>query len=148
MGTNAKSVTPSLMVKFPAVDVTPPTFTLPTKPELAPQLPALLLEMPPPAPSPREPAQRMGKLDAAQLIARKNPVYPTVARAVGVSGSVELHFIIGADGYVRDVTVVKGNLLLARAAVEAIHTWHYKPARREGIPVETESNAVFAFKPN
>ncbi len=148
MGMNAKDVTPSLKVMSPAVDVPPPTLALPTNPALAPQLPALLLEMPPSAPSPREPVQRISRFDAAQLIARKNPVYPKVAQIVGLIGSVELHFIIGADGYVRDVTVVKGNPVLGRAAVEALQTWRYQPARRDGVPVETESSTVFAFKPN
>jgi protein TonB len=104
--------------------------------------------MPPPVPSPSEPAQRSGKFDAAQLIEQRNPAYPTLARGVGLSGSVELHFIIGTNGHVRDVTVVKGSILLARAAVEAVQTWHYKPARRDGIPVETESSMVFVFKSN
>lgn len=148
MGTNSKQVTPRLKVMSPAGDLTPPTLALPAGQALPAQLPALLLEMPSPAPAPREPAQQRSKFDAAQLIARNNPVYPKVAQALGLSGSVELHFIIGADGYVRGMTVVKGNPLLARAAVEAVRTWRYQPARRDGVPVETESSTVFAFKPN
>jgi TonB family protein len=148
VGMSAKHVTPSQKVISPAADLTPPTLALPTSPALASQLPALLSEMPSRAVAPREPVQRSSKFDAAQLLERKNPVYPKLAQAVGLSGSVELHFIIGADGNVHDVTVVKGNPLLARAAVEAIQTSHYQPARRDGVPVETESNTVFAFKPN
>ena len=149
MGTNAKHVTPSPNEKSPAADITPPALTLPANPALSAQLPALLLEIRPPAPSPREPVQnRSSNFDPAQLIAQKNPVYPKLARAIGLSGSVELHFMIGADGNIRDVSVVKGNPLLAGAAVEAIKTWHYQPARRDGVSVETESSTVFVFKPH
>jgi TonB family protein len=148
MAANANHVLPSVKMKSPAADVAPPALLLPTNPALPPQLPALLPEMRPPAPSPRESVQRSSKFDAAQLIARQNPVYPKVARAIGLSGAVELHFIVGADGSVRNATVVKGNPLLARAAVDAIYAWHFQPARRDGVPVETESGAVFVFKPN
>ena len=148
IATTVKHVTPSVNAKSPAADVAPPAVMLPTNPGLAPQLPALLSETRPPAPSPRESVQRSGKLDAAQLISRVNPVYPKVAKAVGLSGSVELQFMISTDGSVRNATVVKGNPLLARAAVDAIYAWHFQPARRDGIPVESESSAVFVFKPN
>ena len=148
MGMNAKPMTPPPMVKSPAGDIAPPTFTIPTKPESAPQLPALSMQAPPPAPSMREPAQQSGKFDAAQLVVGKNPVYPAFAQGSSLSGSVELHYIIGTDGHVRDVTVVKGNLMLARAAVDAIKAWRYQPARRDGVPVETQSNMVFVFKSN
>ncbi len=148
MGLNAKVATPNLKAMSPAADVTPPALTLPTNPATAPQLPALLLETPPSAPSPRETVRQSGGFDAAKLIARKNPVYPKVAQVAGLIGSVELNFIIGTDGYVREVTVVKGNPILARAAVEALQTWRYQPARRDGVPVETESSTAFTFKPN
>lgn len=148
IGMNAKPVTPPLMAKSPAGDIAPPTLAIPAKPESAPQLPALLMQPPPPAASLRQPAQQSGKFDAPQLVVRKNPVYPSFAQGSSLTGSVELHFIIGTDGHVRDVTVVKGNLMLARAAVDAIQTWRYQPARRDGVPVETQSSMVFVFKSN
>jgi TonB family protein len=145
-GTNAKPVAPSLLEKSLAAEITPPTLTLPPRPEFLPQLPALFLETPSPAPSPRESAQRSTKFEAAQVVARNNPVYPTVASAIQLSGSVELHFLIGPDGHVHNVTVVHGHPVLARAAVDAVQTWRYQPARRDGIPVETESKMVFVFR--
>jgi TonB family protein len=146
MRPSAERMKPRLKVASPAGDVAPPT--LPTNPALASQLPALLLEMPSRASAPRMPLQQTSEFKSAQLIAGKNPVYPKVAQAIRLSGSVELHFIIGADGHVRDMTVVRGNPMLAHAVVEAIQTWLYQPARRDGVPVETESSTVFAFKPN
>jgi TonB family protein len=148
MAMSMKHVIPNVKVKSPAADVAPPAVMLPTNPGLAPQLPALLSETRPPVPSPREPVQRSSKFDPAQIITRTNAVYPKVAQAVGLSGSVELQFIVGEDGSVRNATVVKGNPLLARAAVDAIYAWRFQPARRDGIPVKSESSAVFVFKPN
>jgi protein TonB len=102
----------------------------------------------PPAPTPREPAQQSDIFEAAQLVVRKNPVYPSAVRGAGFSGSVELHFTIAADGSVHNVTVVKGNPLMAHAATEAVQSWHYKPARRDGVPVDSESSMTFVFDSN
>jgi len=59
---------------------------------------------------------------------------------------VELHFTIATNGRVQNVRVVKGNELLASAAVEAVKQWRYQPARRDGTAYATEANFVFVFK--
>jgi protein TonB len=82
----------------------------------------------------------------AQLIAQRSPMYPQVARAAGVTGSVEVHFTIDANGRVQNIRIVKGNELLANAAVEAVKQWRYQPARRDGIAHATEANFIFIFK--
>jgi hypothetical protein len=43
----------------------------------------------------------------------------------------------------RVLTQVTRTTLLARAAVDAIRTWRFLPACRDGVPVETESSTVF-----
>jgi protein TonB len=58
-----------------------------------------------------------------------------------------LHYTIGADGNVHDVTVVEGNPLLVRAAIEAVQSWRYKPARLAGTPIPSDANTVFVFQP-
>jgi TonB family protein len=92
--------------------------------------------------------ERGDKVDPLQLIERKAPVYTAMAQQFHLSGSVELRFHIGADGRVNHVIVVKGSTLLAKAAVETVQLWHYRPARDNGIPVESESSAVIVFQPN
>jgi TonB family protein len=89
-----------------------------------------------------------GNVEPAQLIARRDPVYRKRLGQASISGDVELHYKIGTEGNVHDVKVVKGNPLLANAAVDAVKTWRYKPARLNGIQVETEATAVIVFKPN
>jgi outer membrane biosynthesis protein TonB len=43
---------------------------------------------------------------------------------------------------------VKGNPFLAKAAVDAVKTWRYKPTRLNGTAVETQATVVIVFKPN
>ena len=112
---------------------TPPSISVPAIPEVA-------------SPSTHpEPAEDT-RIEPAHLIAKTDPVYPPVARQSGVTGTVEVHFRIGADGTVHDVKVIKGNPLLANAAARALGTWRYKPARLNGTSVESDGNAVVDFK--
>jgi protein TonB len=53
------------------------------------------------------------------------PEYPEAARRRGWSGTVTLRVRIGADGQVLDA-----------AAVVAIRTWRYRPARLGQEPIE------------
>lgn len=70
------------------------------------------------------------------------PVYPEKAR---IQGTVVLSIVIGEDGDIRDVKVVKGSPLLARAAVTAVHQWHYQPYLLNGTPVSAEGKVTVNF---
>jgi TonB family protein len=61
------------------------------------------------------------------------PRYPESARKEGVQGTTELKVLVRADGSVGQVLVAKsaGHLDLDRAAVDAVRTWRFAPARRE-----------------
>lgn len=72
----------------------------------------------PPAPETPRVISR-GVLDAA-LIHRVQPEYPTPAKRMRLSGIVRLRGVIGTEGDVRELEVVSGNSILARAAVEAV----------------------------
>ena len=143
-----EGIAPSPIAPVKTPDITPPSVALPTKPELVPQLTMTSPAIPGPASPASSAAPKPGKLEAPVLIKRKDPVYSQEARGKGISGSVELHFRITAGGDVRDVRVVKGNLLLAQAAIEAVQAWRYQPARLDGTPVEAESSVVVRFTPN
>jgi TonB family protein len=88
-----------------------------------------------------------GKVDPPQLILRREPVYPSQASQFRLAGEVEVHFFISPQGTVHNVTVVRGQPLLANAAVAAVSGWRYKPALLNGNAVETEARTVFVFKP-
>lgn len=98
-------------------------------------------------PGPSVPLQG-GKAELAELISKRDPVYPLAAKLANVSGTVETHFKIGTNGEVRDVTVTKGHPALIRAAIDAVREWRYAPARLNGVPVEAQGTAIVAFKLN
>ncbi len=87
-------------------------------------------------------------IEPAELISRRDPVYPMIAKSTRISGSVEIHFKISADGKVFDAAVIQGPPVLAQAALQAVQEWRYRPARRNGIPVESEATMAFDFKGN
>ena len=65
------------------------------------------------------------------------PRYPDAARREGVEGEVLLRFQVLGNGHVGAVTVTRsaGRDDLDRAAVEAVKTWLFDPARRGKEPV-------------
>ena len=77
-----------------------------------------------------------GDVKMARLVRRVEPVYPTLARQPRISGTVELTGVIGVDGRIRELQVVNGHPLLARAALEAVGQWVYEPTLLNGKPVE------------
>lgn len=63
------------------------------------------------------------------------PVYPGVARAAQLEGSVVLEVTVDADGTVENVVVVKSpHAVLDDAARKAVMQYTYSPGRRNGVP--------------
>jgi beta-lactamase regulating signal transducer with metallopeptidase domain len=60
-----------------------------------------------------------GTVAAANLLESPSPIYPPLAKAAGVQGTVKLQIRIGTDGRVKDVTVISGHPLLITAATDA-----------------------------
>ena len=80
------------------------------------------------------------------LIRAVAPVYPEVARQAGIEGDVSLRILIGQDGAVSGATVLGGEPVLARAAVQAIEQWRYEPALLDGSPVNVVTTVTVAFR--
>jgi protein TonB len=90
---------------------------------------------------------RSESVQQAQLISRKNPEYPSIAKQASAHGEVVLTAVIGVDGKVKEVKVVSGHPLLRNAAVTAVKQWVYSPTILNGKPVESESQIVLNFVP-
>jgi protein TonB len=71
-----------------------------------------------------------------KLVRKVLPVYPAIAKSARISGMVHLMATIAKDGTVARVDVVSGNPMLARAAVDAVERWVYRPTVIEGTAVE------------
>jgi protein TonB len=74
------------------------------------------------------------------------PVYPPLAVAARVQGSVRLECVIGEDGRVSEVAVVQGHPLLDAAAVEAVRQWRYRPTLLNGVRVSLVLTVVVDFR--
>jgi TonB family protein len=90
--------------------------------------------------------QHSGQIEPATLISRTNPVYPASAEGRPVSGSVQVHFRISPEGKVYNAKFIQGPAILARAAIEAVETWCYEPARLYGAPVDSHASTILDFK--
>jgi protein TonB len=73
------------------------------------------------------------------------PVYPDLARAVGVEGVVVIECRIGTDGHVADARVLSGHPLLDGAALDAVRQWRYRPTLLNGRPVAVLMTVTVRF---
>jgi TonB family protein len=67
-----------------------------------------------------------------EVVTRIEPVYPEMAREAQIQGKVILHVLVGRDGRVKDLRVVRSVTYLDMAAVAAVRKWVYKPALKAG----------------
>jgi TonB family protein len=73
---------------------------------------------------------------APVLVKKVAPVFPRSDREYTI-GVLILEGIVGRDGRVRDVRILKGPAnSYARAAIKAIRQWEYRPATLKGKPVD------------
>ena len=77
---------------------------------------------------------------------RVQPVYPPQAFQMRVQGAVEMEAVISKTGSIANVKVLRGDAVLARAAVNAVRQWKYKPYYLNGEPVEVQTQITVNFK--
>jgi periplasmic protein TonB len=80
------------------------------------------------------------------LVEKVDPTYPDAAKSAG-PGSVVLQVLITRDGAVQDAKFLQGSFLLARAAIDAVKQWHFKPYLLNGRPVSVQSTITLNAKP-
>ncbi len=80
------------------------------------------------------------------LIKQPQPMYPASARQARIEGAVELLATISKDGNISAVKTLSGDPQLARAAVDAVKQWKYKPYLLNGEPVEIQTQVTINFK--
>jgi TonB family protein len=87
--------------------------------------------------------------DAARgrLLQKSVPVYPPIAQAARVSGTVVLQATISKTGAVEELKVVSGPPMLQQAALDAVKTWRYKPylVNKKAVPVQAQVIVVFSL---
>jgi len=73
------------------------------------------------------------------------PVYPVEAKAKGIHGNVVLKATIDTTGKMSELKLIKGDPVLAKAAIEAVKKWRYRPYLLDGQPVTVETTIVVRF---
>jgi TonB family protein len=63
------------------------------------------------------------------------PVYPRIARAAGVEGTVTIAAAVDAKGNVTGTSVLRSVPLLNQAALDAVKEWQFQPQRVGGKAV-------------
>jgi periplasmic protein TonB len=81
------------------------------------------------------------------ILHRTPPIYPVIARTVGVSGTVTLAATISKAGAIENLRVLSGHPMLRQAAIDAVQGWRYRPYLLNDQPVEVETtiNVVFSL---
>jgi protein TonB len=79
------------------------------------------------------------------ILQKTLPIYPPIAKAAGVQGTVILAATISKAGTIENLRVMGGPVMLQRAALDAVETWRYKPYLLDGQPVEVETSISVIF---
>ena len=104
--------------------------------------------------SPNLPTPSLATLKISQgvsqglLIKRVQPKYPPAALATHTQGAVQIEATINKEGNVTNLRVLSGHPVLAKAALDAVRQWRYKPYYLDSQPVEIETQITVNFKVN
>jgi len=81
------------------------------------------------------------------LLQKTIPIYPPIAKAARVSGTVVLQATISKSGTIENLRVIGGPAMLQQAAMDAVRQWRYKPYLLNNDPVEVETtvNVIFSL---
>ncbi|MDA0746646.1 MAG: energy transducer TonB [bacterium] len=81
-----------------------------------------------------------------RLVKQVSPNYPDAARKRGIEGSVYLMVLVGKDGRVQDVRVIKGEKIFENAAMQAAYQFVFEPALQNDKPVKVWMTIPVQFK--
>ena len=86
-------------------------------------------------------------VSAPRAIYTPEPEFSEEARKIKHQGAVILLATIGADGHPHDLTVVRSlGMGLDEKALEAVSTWRFEPAQKNGHPVAVKMNIIVNFR--
>src|SRR5581483_3112468 len=80
------------------------------------------------------------------LVKKVPPAYPQEAVQMKLQGAVQIMATITKEGDTTNVKVISGDPVLARAAVEAVKQWKYKPYYLDTEPVAIQTTITVNFK--
>jgi periplasmic protein TonB len=100
---------------------------------------------PPVVPAPPAPVKPGGDIRPPRKTHDVLPVYPAIAQAARVQGTVILQARIGVTGKVEDLQVLRSIPLLDQAATDAVSQWQYAATLLNGVPVPVIMTVTVTF---
>jgi protein TonB len=80
---------------------------------------------------------------------QQQPIYPYEMRRAGITGEVNIGFIVDVNGDVRDAYVINStHREFEVPAVQAVSKWKFRPGRRGGRNVNTRMSVPIVFSFN
>lgn len=80
------------------------------------------------------------------LVAADAPRYPAAALANGQSGQAEVHIFIDTSGSTADAKLLSATAPeFGNAAMTAVKSWRFQPARKAGVAVPIDGKIIFPF---
>ncbi|HUI55943.1 MAG TPA: energy transducer TonB [Bryobacteraceae bacterium] len=88
-----------------------------------------------------------GGVSAPKPLFTPDPEYSEEARKSKYQGVVVLWLVIGSDGLPQEIKVARPlGMGLDEKAIEAVRTWRFKPAEKDGRPVAVQMNVEVSFR--
>ena len=80
------------------------------------------------------------------MVKNVQPVYTPEAREARIRGTIQLEAVVGTDGSVSRIQVVKGlGYGLDENAVSALSQWTFRPGAKDGKPVNVKIQVLMNF---
>jgi TonB family protein len=92
-----------------------------------------------------EPVSVSEEAARALLVQSVKPDYPREALPQKLHGPVVLQAIIGRDGRVEDLKIIRGYFVLGKAAIDAVKQWRFQPYTVNGRPAQTQTVITIDF---
>jgi TonB family protein len=87
-----------------------------------------------------------GGVSAPKKIYDPDPEYSEEARKAKYQGTCVLYLVVGPDGKPRDIRVLRTlGLGLDEKSIEAVKTWRFEPAMKDGKPVAVQISVEVEF---
>jgi TonB family protein len=132
----------------------PTSYVPPPAPKVPSSLQSQMATMVPDASGNKAPESAMQSIEpvaVSELTERAlltdQPPLDFPAAAGGQRGTVSLQVLIGRDGTIQDAKFLQGSLAFARAAIDGVKQWKFKPYMMNGRPVSVQTTLTLKFPP-
>lgn len=97
-------------------------------------------------------AQDVMAVDSPELYSHTNhrtaPVYPPIAKAAQVEGTVVFDIEVGVTGKIESMKIVSGPPMLQQAAIDCLKQWTFHPFEKDGKLIEATGPISIEFALN